>query len=327
MLHDIGYSHLKNILTPTELEFGQICIKDKLVDYNTMKLFISNIFLKKISKELSLSSPLNYVKFRVSDGNNSSDAAAFHRDIFPCTKEKDTKQGGFSPLTCLVYFDKTVMELIPKSHLNPFYDYTQLPKLFFSKSQRVTLEPGDILIFYSTLLHRGIFYKQDAAAHRRLLQVFECFPAGEFDPIKSIISIPGVEKYSEIMINLNRHTIPSTILNIAGFINSATGQGIQNAINTNTKFSKFLRSNSTASLSSEGLRSRLTVIPGTFQEINKYIINGPVRDLPKELYDEYQYACYTRSFRLFTVWIILIICCTIRLTHFSKSVIEPNTNN
>jgi cell wall-associated NlpC family hydrolase len=110
-----------------------------------------------------------YTKYRVSD-NNNADASGFHRDIFA---QKNIKLPCY---TFLHYFDETIMEVIPGSHNQLFVPVSKLvPTL--QKSVRVTIRPGDLLIFDATLLHRGIFFVN--LKSRKLIQVFELFPTNK----------------------------------------------------------------------------------------------------------------------------------------------------
>ena len=52
---------------------------------------------------------LDYIKYRVSNSNNSSDAGAFHRDIHTYNETQPI-------YTCLAYLDESMLEIIPKSH-------------------------------------------------------------------------------------------------------------------------------------------------------------------------------------------------------------------
>ena len=185
-LQDKGFVILKNVLGPSEVEIGLNCIKDTTANYSCMNKFVKDTFLFQIGKQLNWSRPI-CTKYRVSDGNNSSDASAFHRDII-CVPGTPS----LPVYTCLIYFDKTNMEVIPGSHLNYFYKYSEMVGLF-NKKQKITLVPGDILVFNSCLLHRGIF--TEGLKHRRLLQVFEVFPNETiFNKLnKVIVHVPGKE--------------------------------------------------------------------------------------------------------------------------------------
>jgi len=184
-----GYIILKNKLTDTELEYGTSSIQGTpssiqgtpssiqgtpssiqgtQVDYTKVKSFIDDIFLYKI-KELGIMTDPHYVKFRLSNNNNSTDASTFHGDIYNHTSIE------ILPIyTCLCYFDDAQLEIIPGSH-----KYNNLGSSIksYNKKQIIHVSRGDILIFHSNIHHRGINFNK--TSNRRLLQVFEVFPDKE----------------------------------------------------------------------------------------------------------------------------------------------------
>jgi hypothetical protein len=106
-----GYLLLKNILTPQQLQNGLNCDNNGLVNYKNMRHFIDNDFIPTISSNTDFLPNPKYVKFRYSNNNNSTDASTFHSDIYNNTSSE------IMPIyTCLCYFDKTQMEVIPGSH-------------------------------------------------------------------------------------------------------------------------------------------------------------------------------------------------------------------
>ena len=68
--------------------------------------------------------------------------------------------------------DKAIMELIPTSHNHTVINYGDLMK-FYNSRIKIILNPGDILLINSAILHRGIYYKK-MADNRRLIQLFDC---------------------------------------------------------------------------------------------------------------------------------------------------------
>jgi len=162
-----GYVLIRNKVSYEEREFALSCIKnqkneknEKTVDYTKLKTFIDNYFLPK----LSLKNPV-YLKARLSNNNNSVDAAVLHSDVYNFT-------GNYMPVyTALCYFDKAEIELLPGSHKKNglLQDYKNKIVLH--------LNPGDILIFNAALYHRGVNYSK--GKDRRVLQVFEIFPTRE----------------------------------------------------------------------------------------------------------------------------------------------------
>ena len=66
-----GYILLPGVLTNSELEFGLTCMHDNKVDYTIMKQFIDNIFFQKVKEKSGVITEPKYVKFRLSNNNNS----------------------------------------------------------------------------------------------------------------------------------------------------------------------------------------------------------------------------------------------------------------
>jgi hypothetical protein len=167
-INNNGYLLLKNILTSEQLQSGLNCDNNGTVNYIKMKYFIDNIFLPTISSNTNFIPNPKYVKFRYSNNNNSVDASTFHSDIYNYTSSE------IIPIyTCLCYFDKTQMELIPGSHKKQFHSENSSINSYFKK-ETIDIEPGDILVFNANLYHRGKNF--DTIGDRRLLQVFEVFP-------------------------------------------------------------------------------------------------------------------------------------------------------
>ena len=100
----------KDLLTPSEIDYARDCYNNNdTVNYNKMNLFINDV-LKKIEQENNWDG-IQYTKYRVSNNNNSTDAAILHRDIISYVEEENL------PIyTCVIYLDVTTMELLPESH-------------------------------------------------------------------------------------------------------------------------------------------------------------------------------------------------------------------
>lgn len=163
-----GYIVLKNKLTDTELEYGTSSIQGNQVDYTKVKSFIDDIFLYKIKESGIITDP-RYVKFKLSNNNNSTDASTFHGDIYNHTPTE------ILPIyTCICYFDDAQLEIIPDSHK---YNNPGSSIESYNKRQIIHVSRGDILIFHANIHHRGINFNK--TSNRRLLQVFEVFPDKE----------------------------------------------------------------------------------------------------------------------------------------------------
>lgn len=294
MLETDGFLLLRNVLTTQEIQEGITCITDdgKYVDYARLVSFIRQRMFGALRGNLQdwQDKPLDFVKFRVSDNNNSADASGFHRDLI---YQGSSNTGNFTPpfFTCLTYFDQTTLEIIPKSHNVPSYKLVELPRLYSSKIA-ISINPGDLLVFYSSLLHRGIFTEK--LPHRRLIQVFEVFNDHNVlsTIVPRILHVPGDETYSNMIIKASRNKgLLIDTYNICMYINAATGYGVKYNTLKHCGLSEY------TFFSSEGLRGRISIVPGTWQEINKYILNTdlPLYDIPSQCYKLYNYNVFKRT--------------------------------
>ena len=167
-INNNGYLLIKNILTKEQLDTCLNCDNNGTINYIKMKYFIDNIFIPSVSSNTNFIPKPKYIKFRYSNNNNSVDASTFHSDVYNYSSSETI------PIyTCLCYFDKTQMELIPGSHKKQFHSQNFSINSYFQKII-IDIEPGDILVFNANLYHRGRNY--DTKGNRRLLQVFEVFP-------------------------------------------------------------------------------------------------------------------------------------------------------
>jgi hypothetical protein len=166
-----GYLIIKNILTPEQLERGLKCDNNGKMNYQSMKRFIDDDFLPCITKNTNVLKEPIYIKFRYSNNNNSTDASTLHSDVY-----NHTTMNTIPVYTCLCYFDKTQLEIIPGSH-NKEFKLNNNSITSFSSRKTIDIEPGDLLIFHANLYHRGLKY--NAGKNRRVLQVFEVFPDKE----------------------------------------------------------------------------------------------------------------------------------------------------
>jgi hypothetical protein len=285
---------LKGVLSQPDISYARSCFDNDKIDYNKLSKFINNAMLDTCGKILNWEPVC--AKYRVSN-NNNSDASTFHRDII-C---KDPNLNLIPSFTCLSYLDKTVMELIPDSHDDISMSITNSFKKFF-KTVKLVIEPGDMLVFYSTMLHRGIFTEN--LPNRRLIQLFEVFPSRELYNTygNQILHVPGKEKSDNFLLYASRIRPVIDILNLINYFNASTGYGI-------TKNGIFKKCNSVQNfkyLSSEGTRGRLIVSNG-FQDINKYILLERIYDLPDNCYDEFMYVCFIKNSVIFIIVLFLII--------------------
>ncbi len=167
-INDDGYLLLKNVLIQQQLANGLKSDNNGTICYKTMRQFIDADFIPTIKSNVDFLPKPKYIKFRYSNNNNSTDASTFHSDVYNHTISETM------PIyTCLCYFDKTQLEVIPGSHKKQFRKNNNSVNAYFQK-KIIDIEPGDILIFHANLYHRGTNF--DTQGNRRLLQVFEVFP-------------------------------------------------------------------------------------------------------------------------------------------------------
>ena len=281
-LNNDGFIIFKNVLNYSN---GIECIDKDKVNYDRMSYFVQNM-IDIVNSKLNVN--MKYIKYRVSDNNNSVDAGALHRDI-QCQDPTISKP--IKCFTCLTYLDPTTMEIIPGSHNMLSMSFIQAYKLL-NKIQRIKMNRGDVMLFYSTILHRGIFTEK--LIHRRLVQVFDVYD----DPsiFKNFYHVKGSEKFSNYMISLFKNRKTSAILNLYGYFNAARGYGYLKIPNLKISY-----------LSSEGLCNRLEVVPNTMQPINKYIItNKNIETLPDKYNSDFKYTLYTKQYILYSLLIIIV---------------------
>lgn len=311
-LQENGYILLKNVISKNEIDSARSCFCDQKIYYPCIKNYIENVMLKEIDYQLGWNS--DYIKFRVSDNNNSSDASTFHRDIISQNENIKNEHNEHIPsFTCLSYLDSTIMEIIPKSHKNLFIPLDKIID-FYNKKVTLEIHPGDMLLFYSTMLHRGIFTENEKT--RKLVQVFEVFPNRELLTTYKdcFVHVKGKETFSYVMQFLSKYSFSTSILNMIGYVNASTGYGIlpqkylpdkykDNKDNTNFYF-----------LSSEGLRGREVIEYDEYneyklQDLNRYVIKYETIDLDDRYKSHFNHYCYNRKFIvciLFLVFMILI---------------------
>jgi hypothetical protein len=301
-LRDQGYLLFRRAVDPC---LAAAAIAGDRVDYGALLAFVRRHMLAGAVDARLPGWATDFVKLRVSDDDNA-DASAFHRDVI-------AQQPGacrrVPVYTCLTYLDATTLELIPGSHAaescGGFWDALALLR----RSVRLRLEPGDVLLFHAALLHRGIFTER--LAHRRLVQVFECFPTRALLEAHraAFVHVRGYEGHNRLVLGLSR--VPGVVdaLNLAGFLNAAMGYGTCAPALLGDPGGDA----AVAFFSNEGFCGRLddgaaADPPGRrWREINKYVLVRPTRDLPAEAYGEFKWACYNRQFAAYALVVAVLV--------------------
>lgn len=217
-----GYVILRNVIPLEEIIKARKNITSDKVLYKNLEYYIDNVIIEAVYDKLDIG--LVCSKYRVSNKNNSNDAAAYHRDIQIHTDNYDKN---IEIYTVLNYLDGGNMKLIPGSHEYPHMGIRQMVD-FYGKGKELILGPTDILIFRSTVLHKGLFYfPQD---NRRLIQCFDCIPSNKFEELNSqILHTPCISKcytkFENMMILLSKNIVFINLLDIINFYNVAGGYG------------------------------------------------------------------------------------------------------
>ena len=301
-LKEQGYLIFKGVIDKKSINYARNQINDNnKVNYYKIKPFID---LEMISKVNSLTNmDLDYIKYRVSNSNNS-DAGAFHRDIHTYNKTQPI-------YTCLAYLDESILEIIPNSHKKLCIPYLDFYKSFKSKIQ-LRLRPGDVLLFNSSLIHRGIFYKNNTN-NRRLIQLFNCVSVKnikEFE--KSILHIPCRDKcnssISNFLIKINKKKISSNLLNKIALLPSFRGYGYRcNTVHFIRHKDKEIKYIST---DSETSRPTKNIYDNKFHKSNTYNMNKyRYKDIDENRRKLYKFFTFDIEYIIF--FLLLIVICVI----------------
>ena len=241
------------------------------------------------------------MKFRISNNNNSTDAGMFHRDIHNYSETETTLI-----FSILSYLDGGYMELVPSSNNHKSMSIPQAIS-FYQKRKQLFLNPGDVLIFDATIIHRGIFYKKQD--NRRLIQLFDCVFTEDFDYyMKTIVHVPCRDqcngKMADNIMALNKNKILSHIISPIVYLNTAIGYSILG----NTPFvEKKLHY-----ISTETNQSRIYKIENKFVKNNRYVINVEgVNDINKRDRITFMFLSFTLNYIImliiFTIAILVIL--------------------
>jgi hypothetical protein len=302
-----GFLLMPQVLSEAEVAVAQVCISDTApysVHYTAMENFIRDTMQRKVNRLMQglkdglprrpeyIPFDLQVIKYRVSDFSNS-DATTFHRDVV-CNRE-------WQPyLTCLTYLDETVMQLIPQSHRQPSLSWRQAFQAFKGRRE-LTVRPGDILLFYSSLLHRGIFTAPTPTGRRRLVQLFDCVRdiphLQRLGPL--LLHVPSqLQDQSDLMVKISKRKWLIGLLNIIGYMNAARGYGHW-----------LPPSPYPPNVSSEGLQGRLTVVPNTWQRSNEYVLLLPTAgvDLPPHEFTAFKFYSYNRQYIMYGIAALLVL--------------------
>lgn len=302
-LRENGFCVFRNIINNSTVENIQKHIHQNDVNYEACEIHMNNI-LSKIPGNLKMS------KYRISNNNNSTDAAAFHRDII-CTEPQNPP----NIYTTLHYLDTSVMELIPGSHKKLNMSYIEAAKTF-RKRIRITMAPNDILIFNATVLHRGIFSNANQK-NRRLIQMFDCVDESHFDLInQQTLHLPCkyacLHNFENFMINTSRIPYIIDLINYINYYNTATGYGHELEVPKKHGYDQIY-------LSNESNNKRLKPSYSGNEQINMYIVKEKVNDIREEDVQRFRYALNIhKNIITVLIHIYLVVLFIIIVRHVNK---------
>ena len=305
ILHQLktkGYYIFKNLLSQKNIDKAKTYVIDDKVNLFKLKQevlepHILNAVGNQLDKEM-----LN-IKFRISNNNNSTDAGMFHRDIHNYSNTETTRI-----FSILSYLDGGYMELVPGS--NNFKNMSVPQAISFYKRRKMLyLDPGDVLIFDATIIHRGIFYKKQE--NRRLIQLFDCVFDEDFDYyMKTIVHVPCRDQcngtMSENIMKLNKNKILSYFVSPIVYLNTAIG------------YSKFGHTPFVEKklhyISTETNQSRIYNIEDKFVKNNSYVINVEgINDIDKENRKIFMFLSFMLNYIIMFVILVVIILVLILL--------------
>jgi hypothetical protein len=247
---------------------------DSLVSYSVLAEFIAERMVPRINGALGID--YTHAKYRFSDNTNVSDAGAFHRDIIVLDEWRPL-------ITALTYLDDAVMEVIPGSHRRL---RMSLYEALVAKKARLRLRPGDVLVFYASLLHRGAFENTSVSDRRRLLQLFDggTSPAMHAKHNARVMHVPGRPQYTSALARICRTRVGLALGGLVGYANAAAGYGP-----ASTSFRRRIMDTFQVDvLASEGTQRRMTAAESAagVGAQNVYVIVNPGASRVMEPEDE-----------------------------------------
>lgn len=277
-LEEKGYILFPEILDLSDLKLAQESFVNSSICYGNLTSVNQN-YLQIIKNKLDLD--LVSMKYRASNNNNSTDAGMFHRDIHLTQLDK------YPIYTCLLYLDDSIMEVVPGSHRLAVMTYWQSLQ-FYPLRKKIKIPAGSILIFHSSLIHRGVFDKPQK--NRRLIQQFTCVPRKELEVWENKIlhaPCPPKGRKGNAICNQILHFIPIifSLSNFLVYLNVSRGYAFEFNLNSRLKKPDIV------CISPETNQKRIEIQPNILYSSNKFVVNPEVSllDLPISDYQIYNF--------------------------------------
>jgi len=297
-----GYIVYRNALSPDQVNLGLSAINTSTdtVNYSRIHQYIEQAMIPFLKTQLGWNP--RYVKYRISNNNNSTDASMFHRDVICYDPRKLT----YPIFTFLSYMDPTVMQVFPHSHDKHTMNTLQALKARYYEREQIALKPGDLLLFRSTLLHRGIFTQSDSP-NRRLLQIFDVYPTEELYNMYAprVLQIKTVPSpfYSKFMIKISKVKLGIEVLDLFSSLNAASGYGYGSRPLSKTGMEKL--GFTYTSVTHKSLPEDAE--PNSWHPNNLYVVCQPAVFAPEESAAKLHFIQYSQGVLFYAIQIVFII--------------------
>ena len=201
-LNTKGYILIRNGLEnvdESEIEFGRRGVETE--NYTNVFKFVEKNVMPLVSQHLGFKSPI-FGKTHMSDNHNPT---TFHRDCYALYQTETSMPKNLysiisnkknlqlfqeypirlpyhlpQALTMVIFLDSTQFTVIEGSHLMTRVNIFDALPIYWNNYLKINVNVGDIVIFYSHLIHKGYYYPLSLQqSHRRVIQCFELFPNQE----------------------------------------------------------------------------------------------------------------------------------------------------
>jgi len=205
-MHEDGFILVRQCIKRDTLQKFTNNVGKTEVNYRGMVPVVHD--MKTCLKEIFGWEPV-MTKYRVSNQENKIDASFLHNDLKNVSRTN-------VPIPChtvLLYGDRGRMQLIPKSHHMTHESIIHAVR-DLNNIITIDIEPGDLLVFNASLMHRGVFFNTED--NRRLMQIFEVYPNEEtFDKFAPMVDTSYVNKSPVLRIlqEVNKKTSTQPIIN------------------------------------------------------------------------------------------------------------------
>lgn len=296
-LKEKGFVIIRGEIDQSNVIFAQNNIKGNTVHYGNLEQYINNNMVKTVKNKFGMD--LEVVKYRISNNTNSTDAGDFHRDMM--TYNLDLVPAPVYTLLC--YLDKSEMDVIPGSHKKITMNYWEM---LTDKSIRITMNPGDLLLFHNTLLHRGVFTNK--TKNRRLIQLFDCVEKKNKNILNKMVHLACYKDCNTKAGSMKSFIVRNKFFHrLAGFVYTYTTKTGYGAVNPG--FKDKLGLSRYDYFSGEANQDRLEPRRDRFEKDNLYVVLSDIDTLKDVKTNQKisEYVFYRPMIKLLIQLIIMIV--------------------